>query len=131
MGSSATSTAVTPDAGVGGYCEGNVTVPFAEKGGTNLTTPGIGFDARQQCDGTFYDQQVCVELQEKDSSGTWYKRTNMLCGTATTGEWSYVGKWVSCAGAGHGTFRTRSKGIVDTPYGVETGYATSGTATLC
>lgn len=121
--------AIQPEA-VGGYCEGSATIPYDSK---NVSTNkwGIGYTAEQQCEGDFDAQSVCIRLQEKDSAGSWYARTTWRCADDTTGEWPYASGWVSCAAAEHGTFRSRSRGWVDTPYGPETAYYNSASKVLC
>lgn len=113
----------------GGFCKGTTNTPFTAF--SSDSKKGIGFSAYQDCEGDFFDQQVCVKLQERDQEGKWFARTKFRCGPMTTSGHAYAGSWVSCASAGKGVYRTRAKGTVDTPYGPMIAYGTSEKILMC
>jgi hypothetical protein len=94
--------------------------------------PAIGYDGYMDCTGDFGSQKVCVKLQELDYYGTYYDRTGLSCNAGTVAPHAYIGRWVSCATAGVGTYRTYFQGTAY-PLGVPgfTRNATSAGAQFC
>lgn len=113
------------------HCTGDLYEPgISWNEAYNPPRKGIYLDGHQRCAGSFGEQRLCIKLQEKDATGSWYQRTNWMCNAWTVNPVTYTGRWVSCKTAQQGYYRTRGRGSAAGPP-PDTGYGHSAGEQLC